>query len=292
MNGPLVGFFENLPFDEYRAHPGINASLLKGIKRSPAHAVTQSKETRALTDGRALHCAVLEPEKFSVEYVAEPNDAPRRPTAAQINAKNPSLASMEAIDWWAKWDSDNKGREVITAANFDRYRYIRDAVWQDDDARGLLCMRGFNEASMFGTDPESGQPTKCRFDKLLAEMPYGIDCKFVADASEEGFGKAIGTYGWNIQDAHYDAVHEEVTGQPLEGFVFIAIEKEPPYAVQVYYLSDHVRKLSRAYRDRLVRIAAECRTSNVWPGYGSGIKQISLPSWEMKKLNDAAEAYL
>jgi hypothetical protein len=291
MTSTLEGFVRDLPFNEYRGHPGINASLLKGIIRSPAHAVAEQKETRALTDGRALHCAVLEPEKFSEEYVAEPADAPRRPTSAQINAKNPSLATMEAIDWWAAWEQQTQGREVISASSFDRYRYIRDAVWQDADARGLLYLAGFNEASMFGTDPETGQPIKCRFDKLLAEMPFGLDCKFVADASAEAFAKAVNSYGWHVQDAHYDAVHEAVTGQPLDGFAFIAIEKEPPYGVQVYCLDERVRKLARAYRDRLLRTAAECRTTGVWPSYAPGIKTITLPAWGMKQLTEAVEAY-
>ena len=291
MSDVLQGFVPDLPFNEYRGHPGINAGLLKGIRRSPAHAIAEQKETRALTDGRALHCCVLEPEKFSTEYVAEPADAPRRPTSAQINAKNPSAASIEAIDWWREWDEANKGRELISAANFDRYRYIRDAVWQDADARGLLHLPGYSEASMFGTDEDTGQPIKCRFDKLLSGDAYGIDCKFVADASAEAFSKAVHTYGWHIQDAHYDAVHEAVTGQPLEGFVFIAIEKEPPYAVQVYCLEDRVRKMSRAYRDKLLRIADACRNTGVWPSYGPGIKPISLPAWGMKQLTDAVEAY-
>lgn len=295
MNSPLMGLHQNLPDNEYRAHPGINASLLKEVRRSPLHAhynSTHPRSSEALTDGRAIHCAVLEPERFPELYVAEPADAPRRPTSVQLNAKNPSLATMEAIDFWQQWDEDNKGREVITAYAFDKYRSIRDAVWENADARNLLHLPGTNEASLFGEDADTGLLVKARFDRLLLNQPIGIDLKSVQDASVEGFQRAMWNFGWYLQDAHYDAVHQAALGMPLDGFAFIAVEKEPPYAVAVYYLDDIDRRLGRQERDHLLRIAGQCRESGQWPGYGAGIKQITLPGWARKQLNDKLEAIL
>lgn len=286
----LHGFHADLPDVDYRSHPGINASLLKGIDRqSPAHAyhqMTTPNDKQVFVDGRAVHVAILEPHRFDEIYVIEPRNAPRRPTERQANAKSPSNETLEALDFWLEWDEANQGRIILNAEQHDQFRYMRDACWEHEAARGLLHMKGYNEASLFGEDAETGLLVKARFDKLLAEQPVGVDLKTARDASPEGFAKDLWNLSYHIQDAHYDATHEAVFGQKLDGFAFIAVEKEPPYAVGVYYLTEYDRNLARARRDKLLRTAGECQRSGIWPAYSQQFTQISLPAWGRRQLED------
>lgn len=275
-----MGLHVDLPENEYRAHPGFNASLLKEMRRSAAHAhhsATNNVDKPVFADGRAVHCAVLEPERFSQLYVPAPVVDKRTTAGKQA---------------WADFCAEHEGKEVVSASDFDRYRYIRDAAYEHSGARNLLHLAGYNEASLFGTDPGTGLLVKARFDKLLEGQPLGLDLKTVQDASPEAFAKAAWNFGWHIQDAHYDAVHEAAMGMPLDGFAFIAVEKEPPYQVGLYYLSDEDRRLARLHRDALLAQAGKCRESGIWPGYGDTIQQISLPGWARKQLNETVGEYL
>ncbi|WP_175404834.1 PD-(D/E)XK nuclease-like domain-containing protein, partial [Endozoicomonas atrinae] len=63
------GIYDNLPEMDYHGGAGLSASTLVEMGRSPAHCKAKldglrEKRTRALDLGQALHCAVLEPERF------------------------------------------------------------------------------------------------------------------------------------------------------------------------------------------------------------------------------------
>jgi hypothetical protein len=74
------GFYADIPPEEYhRRQLGVvSCSAMTPLDRSPAHYVQwlkdgdQEEPTPALTFGSAFHCAALEPERFALEYVAEP----------------------------------------------------------------------------------------------------------------------------------------------------------------------------------------------------------------------------
>ena len=71
MDTNTTGFFSRLPAEEYFALPGISISRLKELRRSPQHfqyALTHPKVSKALTLGSAVHCAILEPERFDAQY--------------------------------------------------------------------------------------------------------------------------------------------------------------------------------------------------------------------------------
>ena len=63
----------NLPQNEYRTAEGVSRSELHVLARSPMHYKYAQdhprEETPALTFGSALHCYVLEPERFADEYI-------------------------------------------------------------------------------------------------------------------------------------------------------------------------------------------------------------------------------
>lgn len=287
-----LGLHPTLPDADYRADPGINASLLKDVDRSAAYALyrsTHNEDRQVFIDGRAIHCAVLEPDKFESDYIVEPTDAPNRPGSRQVNAKKPSPDTVSAILYWDEFDKEAAGRIAIPAGQHFKYQCIRDSVWEHPRARGLLHMPGHNECAVFAD--ENGIRTKAKYDRLLLQAGFGVDLKSVQDASPEGFAKACANFGWGIQDAHYDAVAEFAFGQALEGFAFIAVEKEPPYQVGVYYLSAEDRRLCRARRNQLLKVTQGCRQSGIWPGYGDMFQEINLPGWTRKTLKDQIGEY-
>ena len=107
--------FAGLSREAYDALPGWNASLLKvALSKSPAHAWAafldpnreQQEEQAQFLIGNLFHCRLLEPELFDQRYITLPEDAPKRPTAKQLEEPAPTAKALAA------WE-DAKRRELL-----------------------------------------------------------------------------------------------------------------------------------------------------------------------------------
>lgn len=204
-------------------------------------------------------------------------------------------------DVQAEWLANNQGRTVLSQEQWDQLHRMRDAVMAHPAASGVL---------------ERGQNVV-------------VDLKTTDDASLEGFSRSIATWRYDVQHPYYlDGLREAIRqsggkipqaavkgaaelsaywidqatgelcrcrpdfwrGEPKH-FVFIAVEKKPPYAVGVYVLDAESVEIGRAqYRVDLGRYA-ECVKADIWPGYGDKIQTITVPAWHANKnahLLDAA----
>jgi len=78
-----------------------------------------------------------------------------------------------------------------------------------------------------------------------------------------------GLDSYAIQQAHYSAVYRHIAGHDPAAFVFLAVEKTPPYAIGIYQLPESL--LMRAQTDwrAALNFWAECTASSQYPGYGN-----------------------
>src|SRR5512133_3018040 len=102
---PKPGIYPLVPFPEYTNWPAINPSFLTTLSRyTPHHAKYDQDHPKPETDdkriGRALHSHILEPATFDQFWVVLPEDCPRRPSDRQRNAKEPSDATVKAVEFW------------------------------------------------------------------------------------------------------------------------------------------------------------------------------------------------
>jgi hypothetical protein len=66
MNPTFTGIVEDMPIEEYHAHPHLSNSGISALLRSPAHYHALSwSESKALRIGSAVHALLLEPEKVA-----------------------------------------------------------------------------------------------------------------------------------------------------------------------------------------------------------------------------------
>lgn len=260
------GIYPNIPDDEYHAGPGIsNSGLVIIANKTPAHykasLTSPREETPALLDGKRIHRIVLEPDRFANEYAVAPKFDMRRTV-------DKALAES--------WARDNEGKQAITQDDYDWLRNIRDAVHSHAEA-GYLLRNGIAEQSVYANDPVTGVLVRSRPDYDFGNVL--IDLKSTTDASEDGFKGSAFKYGYHQQAAFYLDTYEWATGRKPDAFVFVAVEKEPPYAVKVYESS--VGFISRgrdAYRGALDTYA-ECLANDRWPAYEGGVTQLDLPVW-------------
>lgn len=251
----------------------IGKSGLDLISRSPAHYWARyldpnrerEEPTPALILGTAVHSAILEPNDFEARYRTLP-EINKRTTAGK--------AEFEALMEHAK---ANK-LVFLSQYDLDKCRRMRDAVHKHPAAQ-LLLAKGVAEQTLMWTDEETGAKCKARPDWLSEDTGYIVDVKTTEDASPVGFAKSVYNYRYHVQAPWYLDGHLNSIGHAAEGFAFIAVEKTPPYAVSVYYVTPDVYVLGKKTYLRDLKTYMECLRNNNWPGYSQDFQALQLPAW-------------
>jgi len=256
--------------DEYHRGPGISKSHLDAIaSKSPRHYwhkyLNPDREpeepTPAKVLGSAVHSAILEPDLFTQQYVANPG-IERRSNAGKAE--------------YAAFLAENTGKTILTDEQMQAALAVRDAVHRHPVAAGLL-RGGVAEQSFYAADPEYGELIKCRTDYLAGDMI--VDVKTTDDASPNGFGKSAANFRYPLQVAWYHDVLDAAFGEHPPHWVFLAVEKEPPYAIGIYFVEpEDVQRARLAGRRDLARIISHRRAGH-WPDYGAEALPLSLPTW-------------
>lgn len=282
-NARPMGAVCNMPFADYLKVDAVNGSALKQLARSPWHYRNRrdTDQTRSMFRGTLAHAAVLESNALQSRYVVVPEDAPRRPTAAQWAAKRPSNDSIAAMDWWRTFNESAHGREVVTAAEYSITQQQVSAVLAVPELAGILAA-GQSEVSVFWIDPETGIYCKARPDfvhTLQDGRAVLLDLKTTADESPAAFSRTVAKLSYHLQQAHYCAGWKAATGQEVAAFVFAAVSSAPPVLAVPYLLDAETCEQGETERSELIETYAQCVRSGNWPAYGQGYQTISLPTW-------------
>lgn len=263
----------DLPFAKYVAIPGLNQSKLGSLKRCPAKfkwlLENERPDSDTLKIGRAIHTAVLEPDKFNDEFLCLP-DIDRRTTKGK--------------ELYNELVSSNPDKTILKPDDFHTALDVATAIRSNSHCNYLL-QGAHTEITLDWVDDATDVPCKARVDAYNESLGIVIDIKTTQDASRSGFPRKLFAYGYHRQAAWYlDALN--LHGEAAKHFVFIAVEKEPPYAVGLYRLSDETLRLSRQENQRLLAIYAECMRTNKWPGYTEGIEDISIPEYATNEMEE------
>lgn len=287
------GIYQNLSNEEYHADKtAISKSGLDLIDKSPAHYKWATENPRsstpAMVKGTLIHTLVLEPETFDSIYAVTPKDAPRKPTSAQRNAKNPSDATIQAVEWWDNWERHAAGKMLLDPALLEDARRIVTAVQANPQAiRILESAVGFEE-SIFAEEFETGVLCKCRPDIRVDGGIY--DLKTTRNAAARAFSYSCRSYRYHVQAAYYTDLCR-IRDLDVERFGFIAVDTvDMPYQCTVFHrLSDDAMQLGKQeYMDNL-RVYAECVEKNEWPGYPESYDILELAGYAYDEEQDEFE---
>lgn len=276
----------NLTNAEYHGNTShISKSGMDLIAKSPAHYYAayidpdrkQRTETEAMKTGTLFHTAILEPEKMS-DYAVF-NDFQ---IITEIGGGNPRATSRYK-EWKSVFMAENAGKTFISADELENVKRMAEAV-QKHPAACELITDLVVEKSIFWTDPVTGAPCKCRPDGVKSAGDIMIDLKSTEDASPEGFAKSVWNYRYHVQAPFYMDGFEEATGIAPDWFIFIAVEKSPPYSVCVYFTPAEILELGREEYRRNLADYMEAKRTGVWKGYSDIIEPLRLPGWAFKKV--------
>lgn len=289
------GVYPSMPAVQYHALDGASNSRLTQLMRSPAHLkaylAEPKKDTTALRIGRAAHSAILEPDDFDASFTVA--DRCQAITKAGGQCNNSGLAFHSDLGWLCGVHTKNvpgefdSRRIIVPPADYAMCVGIRDSVLASASACALLSGDGDAELTLVWDDVASGVRCKGRLDRHAPHISSGciVDVKTTRDASRREFERAIFSHGYHRQGALYlDGA--KANGLAAEHFVIIAVEKEPPYAVAVYRLTEGAIDAGREQLASLLARYADCVERNEWPSYPDEVQDIALPHYAWAQIDE------
>lgn len=245
----------------------LSSSGAKDLLRSPAHyqhARTHRVEKAAYDVGHAVHATVL---GVGMDVVVIDHDSYR--TAAAKAERDEAYAA---------------GKTPLLAKDYEPVEAMARAVLSHPDARAVFERSGAPEASAFAPDPETGVWMRARPDFLPDHNGRRTiigDLKTAVSADPRDFDRTAADYGYDIQAEWYQRVVRLARGDDDTAFVFVIVEKAPPYLVSVVELTGDFRITGRSRMERALRTYRQCVESDEWPGYARGIHAVEPPRWHV-----------
>lgn len=270
----------NMPFAEYKARPGINASLLKTVfGKSLKHAFAElngasSVDTEATGFGTLFHALALEGrEEFAVQPSTYTDDkGEEKKWNGNANVCKAWLAEQKAA-----------GLEPVSQAEADALEQMRDAV--EFEVCDLLA-NSQKEVSLFASRKD-GVQVKARIDAIPDdESAPLIDLKTTANAHPQAFVRSCVDLGYIMQAAFYIDV-ARLCGIERKEVWFVAVETKPPFATTTLRMQDTTGSLLRIGRNRYRAALAkliDAQATNHWPAYGKQFAEEFAPAWMRQEL--------
>jgi exodeoxyribonuclease VIII len=257
----------------------IGKSGLDLIAKSPAHYWAKyldpnrerEEPTKAMLIGSAVHSAVLEPDDFARKYMILP----------ELNLR--TNAGKEKLEELSNHARANK-LSIISKDDYELCKLMKETVWKHP-AASVLLSDGIAEQRIDWTKEilsEDGEfiEVACKSKPdWQSHNGFIVDLKTTEDASPAGFAKSVWNYRYHVQAPFYADAYEHKYGEPPRGFIFIAVEKSPPYAVALYFAPPSMMDKGRSTYERDLRTYVKCLENGEWPAYGTEVMELQLPPW-------------
>lgn len=245
----------------YEDIDAVNWSTLRYMKQSPLHykhAVDNPREdTTRFGIGRAIHTAILQPERLTLDYVVF--DGARRAGKA-----------------WDAFEAENAGKTILKRDEMAAVEAIAKRVSDDPMMREWINHDlALIERPITWTDPTTGIECKGRPDAVHSAI---VDVKSTSTIDERKVRATAASLGYFAQLAFYRRGYRTLTKLQLPCAV-LAVEVEPPYDCGVFVVEEDSLRVADEEITRLLMRVAECRKSGMWPGRYQTAQTLALPNW-------------
>lgn len=238
------GIYE-IELNEYLGNDShVSSSGLKQILRSPAHFrryLNRKEESVPHLDlGTAVHCAILEPERFRQEYISIPV------SRADI---------FHEEDLRLIQDEEKRQIRFLTESQMNVVTGVQQQLERKPEIIELL-KTGKAESSIFWQDQETGLRCKIRPD-LLVLPDLMLELKTTFDPSVAVFQRTSLLQLYHLAAAMYREGVAQVTGY-YPSYMFVVACRFPPYAVETFIPSPAMLDKGKAlFREALRKLKAE-----------------------------------
>jgi len=220
----------DLSNEDYHASMALSSSNLKDMLISPYHYWYKKnvphKSTPALLFGTLLHTMLLEPHLFDKEYFV---------------MEKPKRVSKIGKALYSELDIERGSRQWITPEDHSQAQMMIGSLMSNKLVKSLL-EASYVEQSLFFKDKQTGIDCKVRADAISLKDGIVLDLKSTAiSANEEDFKYTVRKYKYDLSANFYLEGFEGYCGEPLK-FLWLGVEKSPPYSMGLYLMSHEVRQ--------------------------------------------------
>lgn len=252
--------FYSMDFRSYQLTDAINHSTLERMLPTAAHCKwaldhpDKGEGAVHLRLGTAIHSMVLEGKK---------DEAFAKSVAVRPEGMN--FRTKEGRAW--RDEQIANGLTILTQDEFGALTAGVSNTLADPVCRQAL-EDGEPEVSLLWKHHDGETLLKARLDWVPNGMGCIVDLKVVSDASPEGFSRAVWEYGWHRKAAWYlDGWNAVNPDDQRTFFVWIAIEKRPPYLPALYQCHPLDIALGRQQNEQMLTDFLRARRTGIWPGY-------------------------
>lgn len=251
------------------------------LKKSPAHfkalwtkGSDGLEEKEAFRYGSLCHLAILEPEKFKQSFIREPVfQAPTQ--KGEMSTRSKEALKMKD-DWYASLKPD---QIVVTEKDYENIQGTIASILNHKKASQVI-QGATVELSGYFRDPVTGIKCRIRPDIYHQDKKVLIDFKTTVDASKQIFSNQIDRLLYHVSLIFYGEGIRQITGSEPLYYAFLAVEKEDPWAVSLYWLDKQSIETAKAWYYNGMQIMKNCLEKNKFPAYQADeAEEISLPPW-------------
>lgn len=272
------GIYKDLSNEAYHADCRLSRSGLAKLLSCPAkfyheylNEFATDVDTPAMAMGRAVHTAVLEPEKFSEQFISYEKE---------FNGTSKEGRALK---------SANPGKHIFSYSDMEIIRGVNQSVRLDPVFQYFVdvndnAKRGLVECSLMYSVPDLPVQLRSRPDFFNDEVV--IDLKTCKSATLEEFERSVKIYHYDMQAAMMQDALLALTGKVYTNFLFLCVEKEAPFVCSSFLLKGEAIEIGRQRYYKAVKRFIECTEKNQWPGYYESVQMAGFTNWDLKRMQD------
>lgn len=230
----------------------------------------RKEPSEAMTLGSAIHCAILEPEKYPDQYCTAPV-CDRRTKGGK--------------ETWEGFVADNKGKTVLSADQQETVAGCVEAFQLHKIAGELDLSDGWIERGFRWLD-RSGAWCKCKPDYIRKDGLI-VDLKTVSSLNEKKLMAQAAELRYHMQAAMYLDGIQSLCSNSIGPFYHVCLLTAPPYGVVAYELGADSLNMGRELYQSGLRRLVDCRLSGDW----SDPKERDVNKWNIPRWALTQEAY-
>ncbi len=273
INNQQLGLMK-IPFRDYCEINAINNSKLKDFfddqklfyRQHIAKTVPLDSEARHFIVGRAIHCLVLEPEKFSTEFMV--GDYRKSSKAGLANLELAKAGGYSLI-------SEDELQMVESCA--------AELPNQDEWCKNLAgAINVHVEVTI--VIQIGGITLKVMLDKCIehADVVYIDDVKSTSKSNESDFDDSITEYHYILQYAFYRFVAEKYFKKRVV-MRFVFCSKNQPFNIAFIVMNDQHYAVGYDVVDKTLTMFIEAQKTGIWYKEQVAEREAVISKYQMQK---------
>lgn len=263
----------DIPVDDYHLDPVVGGSLSSSGARMllpPSCPAKFRWEQDHPGDGSKRH--------FDIGHAAH----------KLVLGAGPELVVIDAANYKTKAAQDQQkaahaaGAVPLLVHEHEQVQAMAAAI-RDHDIAGPLFDPdgGMAELTLVWKDEHTGTMCRARLDWLRpGDRTVIVDVKTTRAGDLDSISRFVADHGYHIQEAWYRTGVETLGLADRDAiFVFVFVEKDPPYLVTPIYLDATALRIGRAKCQQALTVYRHCTTENHWYAHTEDLALVALPRW-------------